>query len=255
MTDRRENFVQCRKCPRLKLGGPKPGYYYDKSESGFDVVRECDCHKKWRTEKELETKYLISGVNVEYTFDDYNSPNKEPLNALKKFAEEFEKYVRKTMIYLYGPNGTMKTCMSKYVGQVIIGKGYTVQYVMMQDLINNLISIGDSDEAQEEKDYALKRYYNVDLLIIDEAFDKDKVSLYKSGFQLPYLDSFLRNRFEMKNKSILFISNIKPEDIGKYGFGISLQDFVERNTRGSKISFTDKYVDNAAVMDPLAIFR
>ena len=255
MTDRRENFVQCRKCPRLKLGGPKPGYYYDKSESGFDVVKECDCHKKWRIEKELEIKFEIAKVNTKYTFDDYNSPNKEQLEYLKNFANNFEKCARKTMIYLYGPNGTMKTCMSQYTGQVIIRKGYTVQYIMMQDLINDLISIGDSENVQEEKEYALKRYYNVDLLIIDEAFDKDKVSLYKSGFQLPYLDSFLRNRFEMKNKSIFFISNIKPSDIAKYGFGISLQDFVERNTRGSQLFFSDRYVDNAGVMDPNSLFK
>lgn len=37
MTNKRENFVQCRKYPRLKLGDPKLGYYYDKSESGFNV--------------------------------------------------------------------------------------------------------------------------------------------------------------------------------------------------------------------------
>ena len=111
------------------------------------------------------------------------------------------------------------------------------------------------NKENQEKEYALKRYYNVDLLIIDEAFDKDKVSLYKSGFQLPYLDSFLRNRFEMKNKSIFFISNIKPSDIAKYGFGISLQDFVERNTRGSQLFFSDRYVDNAGVMDPNSLFK
>lgn len=251
------NFIQCRNCPRFIHDGPKPGYYYDISESGFQVVRECDCHKKWRIEKELKAKYIISGVNTSYTFNDYNGLDKENLNYLIKYSENFERFLKKTMVYLYGPNGTMKTCMTQYAGQVIIQKGYTVQYTMMQRLIDTLTSLGyeTTEEKADENRRFIKRCNEVDLLILDESFDKTKVSLYKSGFQLPYLDNFLRNRFEINNKSILFISNIKPEDISKYGFGNSLQDFVERNTKQSRIVFEYKYIDNAGIMDPNGIFK
>ena len=251
-----DRFTPCRKCRDLK--GPKPGYYFIKNDKGFETVKECSCHKDWRRRKFLEVEYVLSNVVESHTFKNYTDiiQDQENINYLKGFAENFKKFSKGTMIYLYGQNGTMKTSMSKYAGQLIIQQGFSVQYIMMQELVEKLVMQRESEEKLEERDQILKRCKDVDLLIIDEAFDRSKVMVYKSGFQIPYLDFFLKDRFDTHKKSILFISNVKPEDISAIGFGDSLQDFVVRNTRESQIFFNEKYVDNAARgMDPHGIFK
>lgn len=259
MTDRREGFIQCRKCPRLKLGGPKPGYYYDKSESGFDVVRECDCHKKWRIEKELEAKCEIAKVKTNITWDDYKGTSSlNDIKCLRLFAENFNlNKFRHSMVYIQGNNNTQKTTFAQLVGKEVLKKGYNVQYILMQRLLDILVpDFSSEDLIKEENEILLKRCKNSDLLIIDEAFDTEKVSLYRSGYQIPYLDHFLRQRFDVDKKAILFVSNVEIQDIAKKGFTKSIQSFIDRNTLESRLSFKDDFNRNSMnQINPYALFN
>ena len=93
-----------------------------------------------------------------------------------------------------------------------------------------------------------------DLLILDESFDKFKVNIFNTGYQLPFLDSFLRSKFEVGKKCILFISNVPPNNISQNGFGDSLQSLVERNVATSTFIFKDKFSRNAVELEHLALF-
>lgn len=249
-----KKFIQCRNCPNREKGGPNPGYYYE-TENGYRVIKECDCHKKWREESELERKFEFAQVNTPYTFDDYRGfESKEDFEDLKYVANNFQKFCYKTMIYLYGPNGTQKTSMSQCLGKELIRSGYSVQYTLLNTLMNCLIDIRDEDGDESSKNF-IKRCQDVDLLIIDESFDSSKVTIFKSGYQIPYLDSFLRTRFEMNKKSILFVSNKKPSEIESQGFGVSIENLVKRNTIQSTLTFKDVYIDNVSTINPRGLFK
>lgn len=262
-----KKFIQCRNCPYKTNGGPQPGYYYSTYE-GSQVVIECDCHKRWASELKLEAKLLNSEVNADFSFDNYcGDKSKDSVDCLKKVAENPEKFIYKKMIYMYGPNGTQKTSMAQALGKELIIKGYTVQYTLMQKLITNLVNdFSDSSSIKEKKEYFINKCMDCDFLIIDEAFDLSKVTIYASGYQLPYLDSFIRNRFDINKKSIIFISNKRPNEIAKLppprpneptkeGFGISLQSLVERNTKQSLLEFYDVWVDNVNIIDTKGLFK
>lgn len=245
-------FTPCRKCK--DLSGPKPGYYY-KNVNNFQTIIECKCHSRWRLEQELERKLENSNLVSDYTFDDYRGTRSlADLEALKSIAQDPERFIYKKVIYVQGSNGVQKTSMCTALGRELIKKGYTAQYVLMQDLMNNLIkSFNDSD--QEMKDAFIKRCLDVDYLIIDECFDKSKVTLFQSGYQLPFLDNFIRTRVDINKKSLILISNKKPSEIAAQGFGDSLQNFIIRTTQGSLLIFEDEYSKNVEVIDRLSLFK
>lgn len=253
----KKEFILCRNCPQRTNNKPSNvpnGYYYD-TLNGVQILRECSCHITWRKERELEYKLEKSNLVSDYTFSDYKgNKSLEDLKALESIADHFEKFKYKKMIYVYGVNGTQKTSMVQALGKELIRKDYTAQYTLMQELINNLMP-DFSKEESAAKDTFLKRCKEADLLIIDEAWDKSKVTLYNSGYQIPFLDAFLRQRFELDKGSILFVSNRQPSEIASQGFGISLQNFVMRNTQGSLLLFEDKYIENANQIDRLSLFK
>lgn len=229
-------YKPCRKC--VNKPGPQKGFYYDKSASGKTIIVECQCHVKYM--KELAFRRALVKSNLpqeEYRFSDYVGPSKQNAQYLENIADNFPSYADK-MIYIYGLNGTQKTAMSTALGWALLRKGYKVQYALMDTLIKDIQPDFSSDV---NKDELIQKYYDCDLLILDESFDKSKVSLYKSGYQLPYLDSFIRTRFDIQRKAILFISNVAPQKIKDQEFGISLQNFIERNCQDSTVHFEDSY--------------
>ena len=250
-----KNFIMCRQCPARSSGKPSNiplGYYYDTLD-GTQVLRECKCHREWREARELNFKFKAANITPDYTFDDYKGVGSlQDLEALKSIVKKADFFSYKKMIYIWGPNGTQKTSMVQALGKELIKQNYKVQYFLMQDLINTLIPDFGTDD--EEKKRIVKKLQDKDFLIIDEAFDKTKVTLYNSGFQIPFLDSFLRTYFDTNKGSIIFVSNKKPEEIAQQGFGESLQNFVQRNTRTSLLIFEDKYIENANTIDRLGLF-
>jgi len=262
-----KEFIQCRNCPRLKQDGPKPGFYYEKID-GKDVVLECDCHKKWRLSRLKEIKLTESGITMDYTFNDYvGTKSLADLECLKKIAKNPDKYSNKKMIYIWGPNGCQKTSMVQALGRELIEKNFSVQYTTMDNLITSLVSdFSRSESDNEKREYFLSKCMDCDFLIIDESFDLKKTHIYVSGYQVPYLDSFLRNRFDIGGRSIIFVSNVSPRNIAdlppskpgepqRPGFGESIQNLVQRNVRESELIFRDVWVENVNSIDRTALFN
>lgn len=188
-------------------------------------------------------------------YDYLGTQSLQDLRCLMKVKENPEKFKDKC-IYLWGPNGTQKTSMCTYLGRELIKKGYSVKYVLFNKLVSDLQPTFNSLSENEElrRSSNIDEYRNVDFLILDEVFDRAKNTIFKSGYQIPFIDEFLRTRVDIDNHGIIFISNIRPCDIEKEGYSKSLQDFVERHTCRSTLEFRDKYSKEVSTIDPRSLF-
>ena len=249
----------CRnKCKEKGILGPYEGYIKVYPSPGYTALKECPRHKEYSKNQILNRQYYASNLVSKYTFDDFKGTDPSSVNSLnfiRDIAEHFHDhgYDKDKLFYLCGKNGTMKTSMARALGRELIKKGYTCQYILFADFINLVVKDFNSNNL-EQKEALLKRCTDCDLLIIDEAFDKTKGVIYKSGYQIPFIDDFLRSRLDIEHKSTFFVSNADPNDIQASGFGTSLQDFVHRNVKFTTLYFNEKYEDVANEIDPYALF-
>ena len=264
-------YVQCRKCfgKNGKVG--KPGYISEwklakDGKTKIEVLTECECHKKWRFNCKIEARAKKANLNmrwadfhpsVDYVGTKSLKDKDRLVNYVKKSInpntpEEVRKALSSAVLYIYGPNGTQKTTMANYAGFKFLKAGKTVYYCLMNDLIK-LLQKADRDEAAQA---TLDKISDVDLLIIDEAFDSKKVTIYKSDWQIPFLDTFLRNRIQTKNKGILFVSNVDIPYIAENKFSKSIQDLVERNVTlcNGRLDFEDNYISSKSNIIPEELF-
>jgi len=140
-------------------------------------------------------------------------------------------------IYMYGNKGTQKTTLAWWVARELLKQRVSIKYVLMNDLIKEL-----QDETFKEE-ILIQPYYDVDCLIIDRCFSKEQITLYKSGYQIPFLDNFLRKRIDQLHKSIIFISNINIYQIADNGFTKDIEDLIIRKIKvfDSDLLFEDHY--------------
>lgn len=247
-------FKACRKCHHTK--GPVPeGYYMSESVNPrtgvkVPVMIECEHHKVWRIKKAAEKKFLDGGFNkdfFDYDIADYKGNESiSNVSRLIKYVhlfdnKEVKNEVVKSVLYLYGPNGTQKTTLGNWIGSELLQRGISCQYALMKKIIDEL---WESQRNEESKAY-IDKLLKCDVLVIDEAFSKDKIHLWQSGNQIGYIDEFLRERLNNR-KGIIFISNNAPDEIESQGFSHSIHDLVNREllkTKGA-MKMVDKYFDN-----------
>ena len=250
------NFIPCRNC--AKLEGPFPGYYYIKvGVRKAAYVKECDCHRAWSEKQNLLRRLKEANVWTDLSYDpdvDYKGTDSlEDVSALKTYVALFEKKYSDKMIYMFGNNGTQKTTLAMWVARELIKKSHTVLYTLMETLS---VSLSPDFKAEDNsRELFVQKALDVDLLIIDEGFDKSKMTVYKSGYQIPFLDSFLRERFDIGKKAVVFISNKTIDSLSSSGFGDSLQSLVARNTNQSSLIFNDVYIKKANSIDSKGLFR
>jgi DNA replication protein DnaC len=258
-----DKFIPCRKCYKKNSFYPE-GYLIESTqvpgkEEVVEIIRECDCHIKWGNERRLEIKMSRNGFNPIYSHydinEDYyviNSHNDNVKDWVKKYLKYFGKSERTkaAFCYFWGINGTQKTSIAQYIGKELLSQQYKVKYMLMNDLIHLLMKTERDEEARKE----IEDFDNYDLLILDESWDIQKITLYSSQFQLPFLDTFLRNRLQ-KRKGVIFISNISYHKISSK-FGDSLKDLIKREIEKEKsgLEFTSKYSDVVSRIDDEGLF-
>jgi hypothetical protein len=120
--------------------------------------------------------------------------------------------------------------------------------------MNNLIKLLVDYERSEEAQLEIEKIKKCDAIILDEALDQHKITIYKSNYQIPFLDSFLRE--VIGNKIILFVSNVNIKDIDENYFSSSIKDLVTRNVllRKALLEFHDNYFDTASDIDVEDLF-
>jgi len=223
-------FRPCVKCDN--------GYIYSTNSFNEPVVTICSCLQKYQYQINLLQKLEKANIFpsqflLKYDIDnDYIGPDKQGnIPKLKKFIREFKDTFYDKTLYIYGKVGTQKTTVANWIAKELIEKGVSVYFTFLNDLIKELQENTFSELDLEDK------YYDCDCLIIDRAFGRDKVTIYKSGYQIPFLDNFLRRRIDQLNKATIIISNDAIENISKNGFNEDIQSLIERKTKPIKSVF------------------
>ena len=123
----------------------------------------------------------------------------------------------------------------------------------MQSLLMTISGFEKDEVRQQEKQAEIEKLKSVDLLIVDEAWNTSAVTLYKSGYQLPFLTQFLKERFEVARKGIVFISNVSPESIAKI-FENPLQNLIARSVVRTTLKLEDNYMQTRTDFNPNSLF-
>lgn len=242
-----DKFIPCRKCKKVE-GSPIPEGYF-RLESGN--IKECKHHVTWRRMCTLERRFKAAGFNTEFL----NYEVEKDYRGQKSLAEvdRIKKYIRcfsdptkvekakRSILYIYGTNGTQKTTIANYIGKSLMIRHASCNYLLMKSLVDKLWASQRDEEAKAEIEKLLK----CDVLILDEAFSKDKIHIWASGNQIGYVDEFLRERIN-NGLGTIFISNTAVDNIEAQGFSHSIQDLVIRECKKQNAFFEmkDNYFDS-----------
>lgn len=187
---------------------------------------------EWAQEQNrMMEEYRIKSSNLPIhvrglDLDDYVGLERTFPEKLKIYIDKFENKFKNIHLYFWShENGTQKTTMAGIVGNLLLMKKHTVQFVSMGDLIKCL----QSEQFEENLSGTVELYKNCDFLIIDDAFDKRKATMYKSGWQISFLDQFLRYRLETVRLATCFTSNFSINEIDEAAFGTSIKKLVARS--------------------------
>lgn len=203
---------------------------YDLVETEDETLyKETPEWKEYKNKK--RTLHSLSSSNIpphvsSLSLDDYIGKDREKIDKLKLYVEKFEEKFHAVHLYFWSKeNGTQKTTTASIVGKMLLEKGFSVQFVLMSYLLKVL----SEEKFNPETTELINKYRNCDFLIIDDSFDKKKATIYKSGFQIPFLDEFLRTRLEVQRKAVCFSSNFSIDSIDEEVFGTSIKMLVKRN--------------------------
>jgi DNA replication protein DnaC len=203
-------------------------YFLETNEEGEEVFIETPEWSKIKKEIALKRKIEISNIPphvIDLSLNNYIGEDREKIEKLKIFIQKFEDKFKSVSLYFWSKeNSTQKTTISAIVGRSLLEKGYKVHFVLM----NKLLKLLSEEKFQESHSEELDLIRNSDFLIIDDSFDAKKATVYKSGYQIPFLDEFLRTRLEIEKKSICFSSNFSIEEIDQSVFGLSIKSLIKR---------------------------
>lgn len=223
-------YIPCSRCEN--------GWIIDKET---EEATKCKCLKHYQAI--VNDTLLIQQANLpsqvsNYDITQYVGEDKAGnLLKLSKYIEQFNIKFKKISLYIFGKSNTQKTTTIVWLGTQVAMKGFCTKYVLMNNLVKKLVASERNEELQKE----IEEYGTADLLIVDESWDTQKVLIYASQFQLNFIDSFFRQRFNDK-KATIFISNIELDDIDNK-FGESLKSLVKREC------FPLEFTDNISIKD------
>jgi DNA replication protein DnaC len=230
-------------CDKGCCSSRQPGYRIKRTHHGDRFFEECEIHKEYRIEQDMLRSFRAAGLRPDlFDYDlkrDYKgTQSKDNVNRILKYIENWSsnEELQRCLLYFTGPNGTQKTMIAHYVGMQLIRQGHSVLVRLMNDVVKDLCNSQYDENAKMRIDDIM----NVDLLILDEAFDRDKITIYKERNQIPFIDSFIRDRID--KKGLILISNVKTSEIDDI-FGNSLKDLLQRKTSlyDSELEFTDNW--------------
>lgn len=192
-------------------------YECDKcNDTGYIDTKMCDCMKRALILAGYETSGIKNLMQTQ-TFDsfslDYYKQNnkiyesmKLNFETMKNFAENFSDSFGEN-IALFGGTGLGKTHLSTSVAKTVIDRGFDVLYVtavgMIADFERERFGSGYSDTDVG----GLSRYYNCDLLIVDDIGTE-----VSNQFTVSVLYNVLNTRLN-KKKSTIISTNLTPAEL------------------------------------------
>jgi hypothetical protein len=178
----------------------------------------------------LESKRYLQSAGIgglsPYGLDTYIGDDKaNNIPKLKKYCDEFKTSFSRVHLYLWSKiNGTQKSTCAKDMIVRLAKQGIKSKFVLMDTLIKTIMEAERDDEAKQKSGDWLQ----ADFLVIDECFAKGQVTLFKSGYQIAFLNTFLKERLEVFRRATCFTANVPIEDIG-LEWGPGIQSLVDRS--------------------------
>jgi DNA replication protein DnaC len=216
------------------------GYTICKDEFGQEFVRPTE--NGIQNQRRIRLKFLLqdAGITVPaFTLEQYKGDDKHGnLPKITKYIREFEQFKEINLYFWSRGNASQKTTVAKNIIVELSLKGYSCQFTLMADLLSVLQTETFNNGAESKKIKALR---SVDFLVIDDAFDPRKSTLYKSGYQFSFLDTFLRYRLETLGRATCFTSNVPIEDIAK-NWTPSIASLIQRSVP-TPMEFSDYMTD------------
>lgn len=216
------------------------------SPDGEEEAVMCKCRQqilqKHQLSHQLE-RYDIWPIEKQFGFSRYSGDrSRKCVDLLENYVNNFDKY-KDCSIYAYGPPSTQKTTVLQWVGYRLNEQGIRAKWVHMPDFIARLAHAASmflSVQEKEKEDALNEEFFEADVLIFDNAFDREKNIIWRNGLQSRLLDSFLRTRFTSHPCACIFISSHPPSEIAEQFNHKSLGEVVNRN-----LSATLEFLDPA----------
>ncbi|MBP3370474.1 MAG: ATP-binding protein [Clostridia bacterium] len=217
---RNEDLLK-RRAQILVANGYRPDYSDVKYEcekcgdTGYVNTKMCECMKKALVLAGYESSGL-GGLIRTQSFDNFSleyyrsSPGfdnmKMAFAGIKRFADGFNADTYKNYLLL-GPTGLGKTHLSTAVAKTVIERGYDVLYVsavgMIGDFEARRFGVGSGDGNLRDTE----RYYNADLLIIDD-LGTEVINQFTVSCLYDVINSRINNR-----KCTFVNTNFGPQEI------------------------------------------
>lgn len=185
-------------------------------DTGYVDTVMCDCMKRAL----VTAGYASSGLgaligkqtfeNFEYGY--YSEPDgmrakvKRGVEMLREFAENFEADTYKNFIII-GTSGLGKTHLSTAVAQGVIDRGYDVLYVSAVNMMGDFEEKRFGSSANMAKTNDVSRYYEADLLIVDD-LGTEVVNKFTQSYFYEVINSRINAR-----KCTIINTNLSPKDI------------------------------------------
>jgi DNA replication protein DnaC len=161
-------------------------------------------------------------------------------SKIKKYIAEFETKFNRVNLYFWSKgNASQKTTVAKNIIVELSLKGFDCYFILMADLLS-LLQTETYNHGTESR--IINKLRKVDFLVIDDVFDPKKSTLYKSGYQLSFIDTFLRYRLESVAKATCFTSNVPINEIEKKGWTPSIASLIKRSVH-TPMEFCDYLID------------
>ena len=201
------------------------------SDSGYVDERMCECMKKRLVLAGYESSG-IGGLIKTQSFDNFSleyyranalayQKMEKFYQALKKFACEFDGETYRNYL-LIGGTGLGKTHLSTSVAKTVIDRGYDVFYTSAVGMMRDFEEKHFGNSGRGERSKITDRYYDADLLIID-----DLGTEMVNNFTRSYFYDVVNAR--MNTRKCTFINtNLSRKEIEEsYGERISSRLFGE----------------------------
>ena len=185
-------------------------------DTGYVDTVMCDCMKKAL----IKARYESSGLGAligRQTFDNFElgyyseadgmrAKVKLGVDMLKGFATGFDKDTYKNFIII-GTSGLGKTHLSTAVAQTVIDRGFDVLYVSAVSMMGDFEEKRFGNSTNMTKTNDVSRYYDADLLIID-----DLGTEVVNKFTQSYFYEVINSRINARRCTIIN-TNLAPKDI------------------------------------------
>ena len=207
-----------------------PRYLYTSTKNGEELAHVNPEWKKLQILRYFNFYLTQSGIPKDYW--QYNLDNIHVDPSIIEQAKDFINNIdKKASLFLWGENTTGKTTVACSIAQELIKSNMNCFYMLSSDVIDVLMSSSGFNSSNEDENSMVRnRLKEVDILIIDDIFDKNK-SLYwnsqSNNLILGQWDYLIRYRCS-HNKKNIFTSNVDTTKI-YIDFGKSISELLERN--------------------------